>query len=148
VTRYIFDTNVYIRAWRESGARQLELDDFFQRHATITYLSSVVYHELLVGANGPAMARDLSTHVAHPFLRTKRVITPSHRAWVIAAEAITDLVRTSGLDRRNLPRGFANDALIAASCRENGLTLVTENERDFRHLQEHIDFSFLGPWPA
>jgi predicted nucleic acid-binding protein len=94
------------------------------------------------------MARDLSTHVAQPFLRTKRVITPSHKAWAIAAQAITELVRTSGLDRPNLPRGFANDALIAASCRENGLTLVTENERDFRQLQERIDFSFLAPWPA
>jgi predicted nucleic acid-binding protein len=148
VTRYIFDTNVYIRAWRDSGSRQSELEDFFQRHVTLTYLSSVVYHELLVGATGAAMARDLSSHLAQPFIRTRRVIAPSHRAWAMAAQAITDLVGTSGLDRRNLPRGFANDALIAASCRENGLTLVTENERDFRRLQERIEFSFVPPWPS
>lgn len=148
MTRYIFDTNVYIRAWRDTGARHLELDDFFQRHVTLTYLSSVVYHELLVGATGPAMARDLSSHLAEPFLRTKRVIAPSHRAWTVAAQAITDLAQTGGLERRNLPRGFANDALIAASCREHGLTLVTENERDFRQLQQRIDFSFVAPWPA
>lgn len=148
MTRYVFDTNVYIRAWRNPDTHQLQLEAFYQGRIPVTYLSSVVYHELLVGATGPAMARDISKQIAQPFIKTGRVIAPSHHAWATAAQAISDLVRTDGLNRRDLPRGFVNDALIAASCRENGLTLVTENERDFRQLQKCIDFSFVAPWPA
>lgn len=148
MTRYVFDTNVYIRAWRNPDTKQLELEAIYHGRIPVIYLSSVVYHELLVGATGPAMARDISRQIAEPFIKTGRVIAPSHQAWATAAQAISDLVRTDGLNRRDLPRGFVNDALIAASCRESGLTLVTENERDFRQLQKYIDFPFVAPWPA
>jgi predicted nucleic acid-binding protein len=146
VTRYVLDTNVYIRAWRNPSVFA-ELERFGQRHMTATHLSSVVFHELLRGATGPAIAKDLVTSIARPFAQTRRLVVPSHRAWTRAAEVIAQLAWHDGLDRSNLPAGFANDVLIAASCRENGLTLVTENTRDFRWIQKRMPFDFVAPFP-
>jgi len=112
------------------------------------HLSSVVFHELLRGSTTPVMTRDLVGSLARPFIRTKRVVVPSHGAWTHAAEVIAQLTWHDGLDRGNLPAGFANDVLIAASCRENGVTLITENERDFRRIQNRLKFEFVPPWPA
>ena len=148
MTRYVLDTNVYIRAWRNPAAQGAELERFSERHMAMTHLSSVVFHELLRGATAPAMARDLVGSLARPFIRTKRVVVPSHRAWTRAAEVIAELTWHDRLDRGSLPAGFANDVLIAAACRENGLTLITENERDFRRIQKRMKFDFVAPWPA
>jgi predicted nucleic acid-binding protein len=147
VTRYLLDTNVYIRAWRNPAVQGVELERFGERHMAVMHLSSVVFHELLGGATAPAMARDLVGSLARPFVRTKRVVVPSHGAWTQAAEVIAELSWHDGLDRGNLPPGFANDILIAASCRENGLTLITENARDFRRIQTRLEFDFVAPWP-
>lgn len=148
MTRYVFDTNLYIRAWRNPGAEGEELNRFYRSRLVATYLSSVVLHELLIGADNPRMARDLVVGLAAPFKRTKRIVAPSHSAWTQAAESIRQLARHDGLDRRTLPRGFVNDALIAASCRENGLTLITENARDFSRIQKRMKFEFVAPWPS
>jgi predicted nucleic acid-binding protein len=147
VTRYVLDTNVYIRALRNPAA-YADLERFGARHMTVTHLSSVVFHELLRGATGPAIAKDLVTGIAAPFTRTNRLVVPSHRAWTRAADIIAQLAWHDGLDRGNMPAGFANDVLIAASCRENGLTLVTENARDFRRIQRRMPFDFVAPFPG
>jgi predicted nucleic acid-binding protein len=146
VSRYVLDTNVYIRAWR-SPAADVELERFTRGYVTTTHLSSVVFHELLLGANNPATAKALVDGLARPFTRTKRVVVPSQRAWTRAAEVIAEMAWQEGLDRSSLPRGFVNDVLIAASCRENGLTLITENVRDFRRIQKRMPFDFITPWP-
>jgi predicted nucleic acid-binding protein len=147
VTRYVLDTNVYIRAWRNPEGEGAALERFAERHMAVTHLSSVVFHELLRGATTPAIARELVGSIARPFMRTKRIVVPSHRAWTRAAEVIAELTWHDGLDRGNLPAGFANDVLIAASCRENGLTLITGNERDFHRIQQRMKFDFVAPWP-
>jgi predicted nucleic acid-binding protein len=144
----VLDTNVYIRAWRNEATHGLELDRFVQRHISVTHLSSVVFHELLLGATGPGMARDLVSEFARPFVSTKRVVVPSHRAWQRAAEVVAQLAWHDGLNRGGLPQGFANDVLIAASCLENGFTLITENVRDFRRIQARMPFEFVVPLPG
>lgn len=75
-------------------------------------------------------------------------VVPSRQAWSRAAEIIAQLARDEGLDRRTLPAGFANDVLIAASCREHGLTLITENVRDFARIQNRMAFEYVVPWPS
>jgi predicted nucleic acid-binding protein len=40
-----------------------------------------------------------------------------------------------------------NDALIAASLREDGSTLITHNTEDFKLLAKVERFRFLEPWP-
>jgi predicted nucleic acid-binding protein len=148
VTRYLLDTSVYIRAWRNPVTDGADLERFHRAHVAATHLSSVVLHELVLGSNNPKMARDLITGLAYPFKRTRRVVVPSHGVWTQAAEVIAQLARHDGLDRSALPRGFVNDVLIAASCRESGLTLITENGRDFSRIRKRMKFEFIAPWPS
>ena len=145
--KYALDTDLYIRAIREPvfGA---ELADFHARHAPRTFLSSVVFHEIVVGALSPAKLVEIKTWIGRPFLKTGRAFTPSHRAWAQAAEALTALASRYGLDRGKLPRSFVNDVLIATSCRESGVTLVTDNTRDFERIQSVVRFEFALPWPS
>jgi predicted nucleic acid-binding protein len=42
---------------------------------------------------------------------------------------------------------FAMDCLIAASARESGFTLVTNNVRDFELIGQVEPFRFVRPWP-
>lgn len=147
MTGYVLDTNVYIKALRNPEA-YAELKRFGEQHMTVTHLSSVVFHELLRGATGPAIARDLVDALAGPFTRTRRLVVPSHRAWTRAAEVIAELAWHDGLNRATTPPGFANDVLIAASCRENGLTLITENTRDFSRIQKRMPFEYASPFPG
>jgi predicted nucleic acid-binding protein len=147
VTRYLVDTNLYIRAFRNVAAAA-ELRRFYAANAPACYLSSVVLHELLLGAGGPDQARAISREVAKPFRRTARLVTPSASAWRASAETVARLAWEEGMDRRSMPRSFVNDVLIAACCREEGLTVVTENRRDFLRIQRLVDFRFLAPWPS
>lgn len=39
-----------------------------------------------------------------------------------------------------------NDVLLALSCREAGVVLVTANERDFERIRRRVRFEFVGPW--
>jgi predicted nucleic acid-binding protein len=41
-----------------------------------------------------------------------------------------------------------NDALLAASCREAGVVLVTRNLADFQRIAQVEPVRFQEPWPA
>jgi predicted nucleic acid-binding protein len=147
VTKYAVDTNLYVRAFRATDAAE-ELERFFAAFAPVSYLSSIVLHELLVGVNGPEMGRRIDRKIAEPFRRRRRIVTPTHGSWAAAGDAIAGLAAEEGLDRRSLPRSFVNDVLLAASCRETGVTLVTENVRDFARIRRVLPFDFVPPWPG
>jgi predicted nucleic acid-binding protein len=141
------DTNLYVRAFRSSaGAR--ELQTFYEAFAPATYLSSVVLHELLVGANTLEKERSIRNLLARPLQRARRVITPTHAAWQSAAEAIAEMSRTEKRDLRSIPKSLVFDYLLAASCREAGATLITDNANDFAEIQKAIKFAFEPPWPS
>jgi predicted nucleic acid-binding protein len=145
--KYALDTNLYIRAIRERPFAA-ELADFLARHSPQTFLSSIVLHEIVIGAGSPTRLREIEVELGRPFLKTRRVFTPSHRAWVHGAEALAKLAFDYGLDRSKLPRSFVNDVLIAASCAEAGVTLVTDNLRDFARIGSVLRFGFTAPWPG
>jgi predicted nucleic acid-binding protein len=145
--KYALDTNLYIRAIRER-LFAAELADFFARHSPRTFLSSIVYHEIVIGAGSPARLREIEIELGRPFLKAGRVFTTSHRAWVQGAEALAKLAFDYGMDRSKLPRSFVNDVLIAASCAEAGVTLVTDNVRDFARIGAVMRFEFTAPWPG
>jgi len=145
--KYALDTNLYVRAIREQ-AFTAELADFFARHAPRTFLSSVVMHEIVVGAGSAAKLQQVEAAIGRPFRRTGRVFTPSHQAWVQGAEAVAKLALQYGLERGKLPRSFVNDVLIAASCAEAGVTLVTDNLRDFARIGAVLRFEHTAPWPG
>jgi predicted nucleic acid-binding protein len=145
VVKFAFDTNLYVRAIRDAGFGE-QLKEFYQRHSPRLHLSSVVLHELLVGAGTPAKARAIREDVARPAAVRERIVTPSHAAWDRAAEALNALSVKYGLERRTLSRSLVNDALIAASCAEAGVTLLTDNLHDFERLSERIPVRFARPW--
>jgi predicted nucleic acid-binding protein len=44
-------------------------------------------------------------------------------------------------------RRFVNDVLLAMSCRESGMVLVTNNLRDCIRIAAVRPFDFEAPWP-
>jgi predicted nucleic acid-binding protein len=147
VKKYVLDTNLYVRAFRSlDGA--LELQSYYEAFTPATYLSSVVLHELLVGSNTVEKERAVRNLLARPLQRTRRVITPSHSAWQSSAEAIARMSRKDKRDLRSIPKSLVLDCLLAASCREAGATLLTDNLADFAAIQKSIRFDFEAPWPS
>ncbi len=143
--KYALDTNLLVRAFRSD-------EDYEQArrfHATFSpflYLSAVVVQELRAGAR-PSELRALSTSVFAPFERRGRVFTPSYEAWKRAGATLAELVEQEGLELRSVSRSFVNDVVLAASCREAGIVLVTANLRDFTRIARVAPFDFVAPWP-
>lgn len=144
--RYVVDTNLYIRATRdEAWSRALEA--FLAAFAPWVHLHSVVALELLAGATNPELERDTHEHLIAPFERRGRVITPTHGAWCRAGDAVARLLREKELSSSGITRSFLNDCLIAASARDDGFTLVTDNGRDFARVAKLLPLRFVAPWP-
>ena len=40
-----------------------------------------------------------------------------------------------------------NDVVLATSCREEGIEIVTLNERDFSRIQQIEPVPYVTPWP-
>jgi predicted nucleic acid-binding protein len=139
------DTNLYVRAFRDPAGAQ-ELRAFQEKNAPHMYLSSVVLHELEVGGSTTPVIQWVQ-RTARPFSLLRRTMTPSHVAWRKAGSAISRLAVEGRLDRRTMRRSLVNDILIAATCRENGITLVTDNLADFEMIDSVIPFDFVAPWP-
>lgn len=145
--RYVLDTNLYVRAVRDTRAAEAVVA-FYQAFLPVTYLHAVVAQELLAGAVTAEAARRIFDALVLPFERTGRVVTPTWRSWRRSGELVAALVERRLVSRGGVGRWFTNDALLAASCREQGLTLITENARDFGRLQQVERFEFVPPWPG
>jgi predicted nucleic acid-binding protein len=46
-----------------------------------------------------------------------------------------------------VPRSFAFDVLLAYSCREHGVVLVTGNARDMTRIRRVFTFAYAAPYP-
>lgn len=144
--KYVLDTSLYIRAARDDAWRD-ELEGFSASYFPFLYMHSVVAGELLAGAVQPDLEKRTQQHLISPFEATGRVITASHASWKRAGQAIAHLVRKRSLSATGVGRSFMNDCLIAASAREHGFTLITENARDFGRIRTVSPFEFVAPWP-
>ncbi len=145
--KYALDTNCFIHGFR-TPAGVAELQQFHRLFAPFEYLSVVVAQELRAGTRTAADRRKLERHVLAPFVRTNRILTPSPRAWHDSGDLLSDLVRREGLELGRVPKAFANDVLLALSCRESGVALVTEHTRDFARIAKLAPFDFVAPWPT
>ena len=144
--KYVLDTNLYVRAFRSKSDAAL-LERFYASFAPAIHLSSVVVHEVMVGARSDRKRLEAEKAIARPFRRTKRVITPSRSAWEESGKSLARLAEAEGLDLRRVPKSFVNDLLLAASCRESGMVLVTDNAADFRRIKRYIALEFVEAWP-
>jgi predicted nucleic acid-binding protein len=141
--RFVFDTQIYIEALRspEGSATLDRLEDV----GTAIWLSAVVARELMAGAPHRDDTRERAMIL--PFIARGLLVTPSFASWQRSGEAIAALHARRRIDRRGVTKAFANDLLLAASCAEEEITLVTRNSRDFALIAEEIPFEFIPPWP-
>jgi len=145
--KYLVDTNLFIDGFRDPTANQA-LQQFHHSFAPFEYLSVVVAQELRSGVHSASDLRKLERHVLSPFVRSNRVITPSFRAWQRSGDVIAALARRDGFEVRDVSKAFGNDVLLALTCREAGMTLVTGNTRDFERIQRIVSFRFVEAWPV
>lgn len=147
VRKYVLDTNLFVGGFRDPHANE-ELQRFHLLFAPFEYLSVVVAQELLAGARTAADRHALERNVLGVYARRGRVVTPSARAWEQSGVVLADLARREGLEVARVSKAFGNDILLALSCREAGLVLVTDNERDFDRIARLVRFQFVRPWPS
>ncbi|MGD2123738.1 MAG: type II toxin-antitoxin system VapC family toxin [Gemmatimonadota bacterium] len=147
MARYTLDTNLYIAAARDR-ARAQELERFSTAYLPFLHLHAVVVQELLAGVPDRRRVRLVEESLIAPFERRGRVITPSFGAWKRAGLILAGLVRKKLMSPGGFRRSFLNDCVLAASCREEGITLITANQDDFRLICMVQPFDVVKAWPV
>lgn len=142
--RYTVDTNLYVDALRTDESNAL-LIAFHAAYAPFEHLSAVVVQELRAGVRGRAAAK-LESAIVAPFERRGRLITPSYAAWKESGRVLAELVAPAAWSA--VSRSFVNDVLLAMSCRESGVVLVTNNLRDCARIADVRPFDFVPAWPV
>lgn len=142
--RFTVDTSLYVDALRTADGNAA-LIAFHAAYAPFEHLSAVVVHELRAGVRGQA-ATKLESGLVAPFERRGRLITPSYSAWKESGRVLAELVAPAAWG--SVPRSFVNDVLLAMSCRESGIVLVTNNLRDCERIAAVRPFDFVPPWPV
>lgn len=145
--KYTLDTNIFIDGFRNEEA-QAEVFAFLNRALPFTYMSAVVMQELAAGARSVDVARDLQRGIFDPFERRRRVFAPSIAAFAESGRVLAAIAAREGWQLFDEKPSFLNDALIAASCREQGITLITR-DGDFKRLALFVKgFRYASPWPT
>ena len=145
--KYVLDTQLFIQAFRDPGAN-VALQQFHRVFAPFEYFSVIVAQELRAGIQRPQDRKSLEKNVLRVFARASRTITPSADAWHRSGDVLAELARKEGLEIARVSKAFANDVLLALSCREAGCVLVTDNRRDFQRIRQFVQFEFTEPWPG
>jgi len=147
VPKYALDTNVYVDSVITPVAAE-RLKDFLTAHLPRTFLSAVVAQELRVGARTRERVDALETGTIIPFERRGRLFAPSARAFVECGRVLVDLIAREGVMYAETDRSLVNDVLLAVSCREHGITLLTA-DNDFKLIARHLKgFRAVVPFPA
>lgn len=142
----LLDTSVYIEGFtnRDFGT---ELRAFHQAALPRMLLSTVVVHELQVGATTPTALKRLKRGLVEPFRIRRRLHVPSASTWTLAAAIDRDLRALGRYAGSLATRSFANDILLAASARELGASVVTLNRVDFDIIKQVVPVRVAAPWP-
>jgi predicted nucleic acid-binding protein len=143
VKRLVLDTHLYGEALRNAQGKRVlrRLEDM----GGLIWLSAVVAHELMIGAR-LRDGRAAEAELLRPLVARGQIVAPSFAAWQRAGVAIGALHSRGRIHERRIPKSFSNDLLLAASCAEEDITLVTRNTRDFALIAEEIPFAFIPPW--
>jgi predicted nucleic acid-binding protein len=145
--KYVLDTQLFINAFRDPVVNE-ELQQFHRAFSPFEHFSVVVAQELRAGVRRPRDRKALERNVLKVFQRANRTITPSADAWHRSGDLLAEMARQEGLEIARVSQAFANDVLLALSCREAGCVLVTDNERDFQRIRRLVQFDYMKPWPG
>ncbi len=129
--KYMLNTNIVIYVIKR---RPIELLEVFNRHAGKMCISSITLAELLHGVEKSAMP-DHNLRQVEDFITRLEVLAYGGKAAAHYGEIRADL------ERKGTPIGV-NDLHIAGHARSEGLTLVTNNLREF----ERVDALRLVNW--
>lgn len=144
--KYTLDTNIFVDGFRNEDA-QAEVLTFLKQALPFTYLSAVVMQELAAGARTDEAAGDVQRGVFEPFERRRRVFAPSAGAFVQSGRVLAAVAAREGWQLVDDNPSLLNDSLIAVSCREQGITLITK-DGDFKRLAPFVKgFQYAAPWP-
>ncbi len=122
--RYLLDTNICIYVIKERPPSMLES---FNRHAGHIAISAITLSELLHGVEKSAVPeRNLA--VVENFCSRLDVLPYGPKASLHYGQI------RAALERRGTPIGV-NDLHIAAHARSEGLTLVSNNLREFERVE-------------
>src|SRR5438477_12938784 len=133
----LFDSSIYITALRTGDEAALSL----RRLAVDSpiWLSAVVLEELYAGI--APRGRHVLERFERDFEKAKRILVPNLNDWTQAGRVLARLA--DKYDYEQIGQGrLTNDALIAMSAARLGITVITNNERDFRRLVEFRPFSW------
>ena len=145
--KYVLDTQLFINAFRDPVVNE-ELQRFHRAFSPFEHFSVIVAQELRAGVRRPRDRKTLERNVLKVFQRANRTITPSPDAWHRSGDVLAEMARQDGLEIARVSKAFANDVLLALSCREAGCVLVTDNERDFQRIRRLVQFDYMKPWPG
>ena len=146
MAKYALDTSVYIEGLRDAAAASA-LKRFLAAALPSTYLSAVVMLELRAGARRREQIEAVEAGIFAPFERRRRVLVPSAHAFVECGRVLADLAVKEGLDLATAKRSLTNDVLLAVSCQEMGVTLVTRDS-DYGRIARYLKgFRHVAPWP-
>lgn len=145
--KYALDTNVFIDAFRDTTA-QAELLTFLEHALPVTFMSAVVMQELAAGARTREQDRELERSVFRPFERRRRVFAPTPSAFVKSGRLLAAVAAREGWEAIYENPSLLNDALLASSCREHGITLITKDGDFDRFLPFLGGWRHVAPWPA
>lgn len=145
-TLYVIDTNLYIRALRDPNELS-RLKRFLLRAGTRLRVAGVVALELRAGTRSDAQRAAVEALLA-PYAARGRVLAPSFEAFVEAGRVLAALAERERLALATAAPSLRYDVLLAASCREAGAVLLTENHGDFTRIKRHLrGFTFGAAWP-
>jgi predicted nucleic acid-binding protein len=103
--------------------------------------------ELRTGVRNKDAVLALENDVFAPFERRRRVFSPSSAAFKEAGRIFAALAERENLEIAGMKASLLNDVLLAASCRELGVTLVTR-DKDHARIKKYLKgFRHMEPWP-
>jgi predicted nucleic acid-binding protein len=138
MTKVTFDTNILI------SRKNLQLPNSF-------YMSVVVLQELVAGAEDEAELKVLT--VAHrEYDKSERLLVPTAEDWWLVGKVIYALQKGLKSQRGGLrPKMSADqkyrithDVLIARTAKRAGVTVVTDNLKDFEAVQRFCNVRLIS----
>jgi predicted nucleic acid-binding protein len=144
---YVLDTNIYIDAVRSDQVRAL-FSAFMARHGAHTLLSTIVLHELQVGARTASERWALDRTILEPSRSSDRLLEVDALTWGEASGIVRALQRGRGNPEQLRLASFRFDILLAASCRRVGATLITANVSDFAAINAVRGIRCVNHFPA
>lgn len=129
--KILFDSSVYISAWRERRT-----DVLLSRAwgGAAIYLSTVVGSELLRGAGDLADQRAFRK-LWRDFQKARRLVVPDASDWNDVGVVLGRIGKKYGYETIGKAK-LVHDALISLSARGQGITIVTFNLADFERISE------------